>query len=84
MTRVNIELDSFNVKFKTLLHAGKDATLSMKSKAGKAFVTLSLDLKLVSLPDLIYTPVDQEIVLQDNGAVRDGQLLVLNKYVEPE
>ena len=51
MARANIELDSFYVKFKTLLHAGKDATLSMKSDAGKAIVTLSLDLGQFSLPD---------------------------------
>ena len=38
------ELDSFFVKFKNLLRAEKDATLTLKSEAGRAFVTLSLDL----------------------------------------
>ena len=48
MARANIELDSFYVKFKTLLHAGKDATLFLKSNAGKAIVTLSVDLGHIS------------------------------------
>ena len=38
------ELDSFYSKFKNLLCAEKNATLTLKSEAGKAFVTLSLDL----------------------------------------
>ena len=38
------ELDSFFVKFKCLLQLEKDATLTLKSEAGRAFVTLSLDL----------------------------------------
>ena len=37
-------LDSFFIKFKNLLKAEKDATLSLKSEAGRAFVSLSLDL----------------------------------------
>ena len=41
---VHVELDSFYVKFKHLLRAEKDATLTLKSEAGRAFVTLSLDL----------------------------------------
>ena len=38
------ELDSFYVKFKNLLHAEKDATLTLKSEAGRASISLSLDL----------------------------------------
>ena len=38
------ELDSFYLKFKNLLFAEKDATLTLKSEAGRAFITLSLDL----------------------------------------
>ena len=38
------ELDSFFGKFKNLLCAEKNATLTLKSEAGKAYVTLSLDL----------------------------------------
>ena len=38
------ELDSFYVKFKNLLRGEKDATLTLKSEAGRAFVSLSLDL----------------------------------------
>jgi hypothetical protein len=41
---VHVELDSFYVKFKHLLRAEKDATLTLKSEAGRAFVTLTLDL----------------------------------------
>ena len=41
---VHVELDSFYVKFKHLLRAEKDATLTLKSEAGRAFVTISLDL----------------------------------------
>ena len=40
----NAELDSFYVKFKNLLYSEKDATLTLKSEAGRALVTLSLDL----------------------------------------
>ena len=38
------ELDSFYVKFKNLLRSEKDATLTLKAEAGRAFVTLTLDL----------------------------------------
>ena len=38
------ELDSFYFKFKNLLFAEKDATLTLKSKAGRAQVTLCVDL----------------------------------------
>ena len=41
---VHLELDSFFVKFKHLLRGEKDATLTLKSEAGRASVTLSLDL----------------------------------------
>ena len=41
---VQWELDSFYVKFKNLLHAEKDATLTLKSEAGRASISLSLDL----------------------------------------
>ena len=38
------ELESFFLKFKNLLLAEKDATLVLKSEAGRASVSLSLDL----------------------------------------
>ena len=41
---VHLELDSFYVKFKHLLRAEQNATLTLKSEAGRAIVTLSLDL----------------------------------------
>ena len=41
---VQFELDSFYVKFKNLLRAEKDATLTLKSEAGRAVITLSVDL----------------------------------------
>ena len=41
---VQFELDSFYVKFMNLLQAEKDATLTLKSEAGRAVITLSDDL----------------------------------------
>ena len=41
---VQSEFDSFYVKFKHLLCAEKDATLTIKSEAGRAVITLSVDL----------------------------------------
>ena len=41
---VQWELDSFYLKFKNLLRSEKDATLTLKAEAGRAFVTLSLDI----------------------------------------
>ena len=41
---VHHELDSFYVKFKNLLLTEKDATLTLKSEAGRALITLSVDL----------------------------------------
>ena len=41
---VTWELDSFFVKFKNLLRAEKDATITFKSEAGKASVSLTVDL----------------------------------------
>jgi hypothetical protein len=38
------EIDSFVFKFKNLLHLEKDASLTMKSEAGRAVVTLSVEL----------------------------------------
>ena len=38
------ELDSFLFKFKNLLHAEENATLTFKSEAGRAQVTLCVDL----------------------------------------
>ena len=38
------ELDSFYIKFKNLLYTEKDAVLNIKSEAGRAHVSLSLDL----------------------------------------
>ena len=38
------ELDSFYFKFKNLLFAEKDATLTVKSDAGRLHVSLSIDL----------------------------------------
>jgi hypothetical protein len=39
------ELESFVNKFKALLNAGKNAHLSLKSEAGKAFVSLSVEIE---------------------------------------
>ena len=41
---VTWELDSFFVKFKNLLRAEKDATITFKSEAGRASVSLSVNL----------------------------------------
>ena len=43
-TMAHSELDSFFFKFKNLRYAEKDVTLTFKSEAGRALVTLSLDL----------------------------------------
>ena len=48
------ELDSFVTKFKHLLHNGFEATLSMESKMGKAFVILKAGLDPVSTPKRTY------------------------------
>ena len=48
------ELDSFFVKFKTLLRGEKDATLTLKSEAGRAVISLSVDLgHVLSEPGLL-------------------------------
>ena len=44
------EIDNFFTKFKNLLHAGRIATLIVKSELGKASVTLQLDLSHVVYP----------------------------------
>ena len=38
------DLDSFDFKFKNLMFAEKDATLTLKSEAGRVQVSLSVDL----------------------------------------
>ena len=50
MAHVISELDSFYLKFNTLLRAGRNATLKIESKAGKAEVTLQVELRDISLP----------------------------------
>ena len=42
------EIDSFFVKFKRLLYSEKNATLTIKSEAGKANETLTVSLDHVS------------------------------------
>ena len=44
------EIDNFIVKFKNLLIAGRIATLTIKTEAGKAAVNLHVDLGDVLLP----------------------------------
>ena len=49
------ELDSFFVKFKTLLRGEKDATLTLKSEAVRAVISLSVDLgHVLSEPGLLH------------------------------
>ena len=50
------EIDSFVFKFKNLLHLEKDATLTLKSEAGKASVTLSVELGHVLSDSLLRNP----------------------------
>ena len=45
------EIDSFIIKFKSLLLSGRNATLVIKSNAGKAEVNLTVELLDVSLPE---------------------------------
>ena len=52
---VQSKLDSFYVKFKTLLRGEKDATLTLKSEAGRAVISLSVDLgHVLSEPGLLH------------------------------
>ena len=44
------EIDNFIWKFKTLLHAGKKANLSINSEAGKALVTLTVEVNVPPFP----------------------------------
>ena len=44
LTMALLEIDSFVLKFKNLLHLEKDASLTKKSEAGRAVVTLSVEL----------------------------------------
>ena len=44
------EIDSFIVKFKSLLLSGRNTTLEIKSNAGKAEVNLRVELDDVSCP----------------------------------
>ena len=54
---VQWELDSFYAKFKNLLRTEKDATLTLKAEAGRAFVTLSVDLgHVLSDQDQLHPP----------------------------
>ena len=59
------ELDTFNFKFKNLLLAEKNATLSLKSDAGRAQVTLS-----VNLGHLLLEPGPQLFHQVGNGPAR--------------
>jgi hypothetical protein len=49
-TMARTEIDSFIVKFKSLLLSGRNATLEIKSNAGKAEVNLRVELGDVSCP----------------------------------
>ena len=44
------EIDNFIWKFKNLLHAGKKANLSINSEAGKALVTLTVEVNVPPFP----------------------------------
>ena len=61
------EIDSFIFKFKHLWKSGRSASLSLKSDAGKAQVTLLVDLDEVQLPSV------QHPVWSRNGPARQGQ-----------
>ena len=50
------DLDSFYFKFKNLLFAGKDATLTLKSEAGRLQVSLSADLGHVLPAEPLHLP----------------------------
>ena len=47
------EIDSFVRKFKTLCQAGRNASLSLSSNAGKAVINLLLDLGVLGHQDQI-------------------------------
>ena len=48
------EIDSFILKFKNLLLSGRNATLVIKSNAGKAEVSLNVELGLVPPPPALH------------------------------
>ena len=50
------DLDSFYFKFKNLLFAEKDATLTLKSEAGRVQVSLSVDLGHVLPEEPLHLP----------------------------
>ena len=54
----NIELDSFYIKFKSLLNQEKDAVLTLKSESGRAQVTLSVELGHVLSDHLHHYPIN--------------------------
>ena len=62
-----------DIEFKNLLRAEKDATLTLKSEAGRA-VTLAL-----FCLNLVTNNIFPEMGLQDRGAVKNVQLLVRKK-----
>ena len=59
MHQAQSEIDSFTQKFQNLCHAGKDATLSFSSNAGKVKATLSVDLGRLPPPPPHYPPHHQ-------------------------
>ena len=46
------EIESFILKFKSLLSSGKDANLNLKSEAGKVLVSLTIEVNTSKLFDL--------------------------------
>ena len=82
----NSEIDSFVRKFKTLCQAGRNASLTLSSNAGKAVMNLRLDLgvlidnKMIALLNVPH--IKPEIDLHNSEEGRDELLLVsllLNK-----
>ena len=47
------EVDSFFLKFKNLLHSGTNANLTIRSEAGKAFVTLAVEVEHLGISNLL-------------------------------
>ena len=77
---VHQELDSFFWKFKNLLFAEKDATVTFKSEAGKASVSITVDLGHVhSVQGDLPHVVGSGMGLHGNEGERNVRQLVLKK-----
>jgi hypothetical protein len=70
------DLDYFCFKFKNLLFAQKNATLTLKSEAGIAQVTLCVDLAMFFLGLVLTFLMMPDMAHQDQVGVKDALKIV--------